>query len=447
MAIFKRKKKIQATEAGNQQVTLESLLFGTILTGAGTERTFRNYSAQLVETYRKYEGRAQLGNPQTRALIDIRTAFIAGEGISVQARNPDTAKWINRFLNDNKLKGSKWINLVKGGELSGKQLIVLDIIGRLNNDPKVTVFRIPFFNGKTGINFEIDLLNRFDFDTVRDVLRVSEGNKLSMNLSNFKFVRLGGSDADVNETTTRIGLVLHELESYDRALNGMRQNNHLFNKIFPTFLTKSKTETNELSSWIDRLKWKIGTVFIGTADMQFKAPPMTTHENYKSEMLAVSKVISATTGVPIHWTGWVDEMSNRSTAEELYEVINNATTMERLIWSEAIKDIILMAMQLSVDNGIGDLRVVDEDFDVKIPVINFSKMLNYVKALSLAFGDEVISRKDYQNALPGIDPYETQKNIDQERKEKVDLFTAEVEDEGDEGDESSEHNSSHKENE
>lgn len=432
MSIFKKKKKIQATTEGeNQQITLESLLYGTKLSGAGIESQYQNYSAQLIETYRKYEGRSNLGSPQLRALVDTRTAFISGEGLSVQAENNKTAAWIDKFLTENKLKGSKWVNLVKGGEMSGKQLIILDVVGKITGEPKIICYRIPYANGMMGINYEIDLLNKFDFDSIRGLLKIDKmtGEKIRLNFKNFKYVRLGGSDADINETTTRVGLVLHEIESYARALNGIRQNNHLFNKIFPTFLTKSKNETSELLSWISRVKWKIGTTFIGTAQMKYESPPTTTHENYKAETLAVGKIISATTGVPIHWIGWVDIMSNRATAEELYEVINNATTMDRLIWSEAIRDVIIMAQEMSIDNGIGELKTVDKKFEVKIPLINFSKMLNYVKALSIAFNDEVISKKDYQNALPGIDPYQTQQNIEKEQQESVEKFTAEIEEE------------------
>jgi hypothetical protein len=53
-------------------------------------------------------------------------------------------------------------------------------------------------------------------------------------------------------------------------------------------------------------------------------PEVGAMENLKSEMLINAKAISAVTGIPIHWLGHVDAMSNRSTADSLYETINNA---------------------------------------------------------------------------------------------------------------------------
>jgi len=420
-----KKLKIQATEGAESPVDLESLLTGQRLNDSGIDHIYSSYGAQVSETYSKYNGRATLGNWQTRAVIDTRTGFISGEGISVQAENEKTAKWIDDFLTYTRLKGTKFFNLVKGGEMSGKQLIVL-IPDK--ETKQIRVVRIPYYNNKAGSLYKVILKDNRDLDAIKDIIEEKDGAKTSMKLKHFKYVRLGGDDTDVNETTTRTGLVLNELENYDRCLNGMRKNNHLFSKITPAFETTDKNSTANLLSWISRVKWKIGLVFAGTSKLYFPAPPTTAHDNYKSEMVTLAKAISATTGIPIHWLGHVEMMSNRSTAEELYEVINNATTIERSTWSESIYEIILKAQQLSIDNGFGQLSVVDKEFEVKIPLVNFSKIFNYVKALSTAFGDGVISIKDYQNMLPSIDPYKTQKNIEKENSVNNESFAREIAD-------------------
>ena len=61
---------------------------------------------------------------------------------------------------------------------------------------------------------------------------------------------------------------------------------------------------------------------------------------------------------------------------------------------------------------------LETDFEVRIPVIDFSKFLETVKALSIAYNDDVISRSDYQNMLPGIDPLATEKALKVEKREE-----------------------------
>jgi hypothetical protein len=110
-------------------------------------------------------------------------------------------------------------------------------------------------------------------------------------------------------------------------------------------------------------------------------------------------------------------MSNRATAETLYEAIKQATITERQIHTEALRDLILLSQREYLNAGGEDLpgSVIDENFEIKVPLIDFSSFLERVKALSVAFTDEVISRFDYQSALPGIDPVKTDEAIKKEQ--------------------------------
>ena len=83
--------KIQSMipEGAKEQIIIESLLIANRLGTSvpGTLNAYQTYSSQVSETYRKYNGQADFGNQQTRIAIDLRTAFIAGEGISISAEN------------------------------------------------------------------------------------------------------------------------------------------------------------------------------------------------------------------------------------------------------------------------------------------------------------------------------------------------------------------------
>jgi len=195
----------------------------------------------------------------------------------------------------------------------------------------------------------------------------------------------------------------------------MRRNNHIFARITPVFETKSDSETTSLQGWLNRLKWTIGKAFIGQAKFRYESPKTSTHDNLNSELVATIKTISAVTGVPVHWLGYVDLMSNRATADTLYEFIKNATSFERVVWEESLYELILKAQELYINAGGTDL-ILNPDFQVRLPLISFENFLDKVRALNIAYADGAISINDYMNAIPGIDPLKTKKDIEEEEK-------------------------------
>ena len=432
--MFENKKKIEkiieakiqamGAEGAQDSLLIESMLTGLPLGDDGTESIYRTYSAQTTAIYRKYNGEEELGTWQTRAIIDTRTAFISGEGLSVQTENDKLAAWIDKFLLFNRLKGSRFHDFVKGGEMEGRQLLYLKPD---NKKGKIKVLRKNSgFCG--GVEYEVFLKDDDDPDTIdKVVLKQKDGTEKNFFTDKVQYVKLGGDASKVNKTTTRCGLVLKEIDNYDRCLNNMRKVNHLFSRPTPYFKTNTAKEGSEILATINNLKWKVGSAFAGPGDFKMVTPDIGALENVKMEMLGLSKSIAFITGIPIHWLGWVDAMSNRATAETLYEAISNATIQERSIWSEAIYEIILKAQELAIDNGMGKEfgGELDPDFQVKIPLISFSHFESLVKSLSTAYNDQVISKGDYQNALPGIDPYKTQKALDEEDDKTVNNFKAE----------------------
>jgi hypothetical protein len=228
---------------------------------------------------------------------------------------------------------------------------------------------------------------------------------------------LGGDDTDSKDTTTKIGLVLNDIENYDRALKDMRRLNQILARITPTFKTSSKNETMQLLEWLNASSWDMGDAFIGTASFKYEVPSTGAHQNIVSELVANVKAISATTSVPVHWLGYVDLMSNRATAETLYEMVNNGTIVERTSWVDFLKALIIKAQEIYIDKGGKMIKKVNTDFTLTIPLISFGKMLERIQALSTAYADRAISMADYRGGLPGLNPLETKAAIAKEEKE------------------------------
>ena len=427
MQLFKRRTGIKAkrkllrtiqstySEGSRDYLMIESYLTGQRLNVSipGTANAYSTYDSQVAETYRKYNSLASFGNQQTRAIIDLRTAFIAGEGISISCENEQTAAWIEDFLSKNLLDGPNFINAVKGSEIAGQALFILRESEWFNQEFYLKVLRVPY---SIKIPYRPVYKDSVIRDEVMDMMIKKDGYWQSAGFKDFIYVRTGGDDANTQGPVTRTGIVLTDIENYDRAIKDMRRNNHIFARITPVFTTESDSETLNLKKQLEDLKWQIGEAFIGTAKFGYASPGTGAYENLESELVATIKTISSVTGIPVHWLGFVDLMSNRSTADTLYELIKNATILERQVWETSIYFLIVKAQELYIDGG-GENLSLNTDFEVRLPLIDFNEFLNRVKGLSLAFADSVISQDDYMHMLPGIDPLKTKRALVKEKEE------------------------------
>lgn len=406
-------KKIQATtEGAKQEIWIDSLLTGTSINGIGCGNSYSSYSSQVSATFRKYSGKDTLGNWQTRALVDTRTAFISGEGLSIHAKDNSLSKWIEKFLIDNRLKGSRFFDFVKAGEMLGNGLFVLTAD---TTKEQIRIKRIPAAveGGKQYSYTPDDLSDPAGSATIK-----IDDKKFTDKY--VKYVKLAGAPCDYSETPTKIGLCLNLVDNYDRGMNAMRGNNHLFGRITPHFECEDDNTVAKINSLVNAGQWKIGTALATRAKLKMVVPEIGAMDNIKAELTTLVKGVSSVTGIPVHWLGHVDMMSNRSTSDSLMETVNNATVNERAVWAESFYDIIVMAQELAINKGFKDApKTVNYDFEVKIPLIPFTRMLDYMKTLSLAFSDGAISLSDYQNMLPGVDPYRVRQNLKAEAKAKA----------------------------
>lgn len=396
MNVFNRIKKIQATEGQKQDMDIiDGLTLAMATSGVpGTENTYRAYSAQVTETYRKYNGTAQWGSAQCRTIVDTRAAFIAGEGISISTNNEVFAQWAKTFLKTSKLSGSAFFSLVMGTEMTGRAY--LELVRKIGALPLVRLHGATLDKGK------VVYVDETKLDETRSVC-----------------IRTGGDGTQNDETTTRVGLVLTECETYDRALKDLRRANYYGARITPTWKTDSDAETTALKANLSKTGWKVGQGFIGKATLAFATPGTGASDNLKSELASAAKTISAVTAVPVHWLGHTDLMSNRATADDLYQTISNGTSRERVLIAEGLYELLVKAQTLYIDAGGTDLPEVCLDFTVTIPSVDYGRFESMVRALSLAYADKIISADDYRSYIPGIDPLETKKALAQKSKEDI----------------------------
>jgi hypothetical protein len=414
---FGKRKKIQALEGEKENTDIESgIVFARAASSApGIGNEYLTYQSQVNETYRKYNNESEWGNTQIRTIVDTRTAFIAGEGVAVQCEDEQLSKFFSDFLDSCKLSGSKFLEAVRGSEMTGRALLLLSPV--LGDFPACS--RIPYKAGE----YELKRKGAWDWRPDSVVIKDSKNGDKAFSRDRFVYIRTGGDDQNWDETTTRVGLCLNDAENYDRALKDIRRTNYTTSRITPTFKVDSAEEATNLRSALAKMGWKIGQAFIGKAGFEYKSAQSGPIANLQAELAASAKSISAVSGIPVHWLGHVDLMSNRATAEELYQVIANATVSERVVFQEEFKDLLVKVQSMYLDSGGTQISSVSHDFEVAIPPIDIGRFESMVKALSQAYADEAISIDDYRAFIPGIDPLKTKRAIEAEKKAKEKSLT------------------------
>jgi hypothetical protein len=131
-----------------------------------------------------------------------------------------------------------------------------------------------------------------------------------------------------------------------------------------------------------------------------------------------AKMISGTTGVPVHFLGYPDLMSNRATAENLMELILAQTNKERIIWTGAYKEMLEKAAAIyNEKTGLGQMstKLDMRKVRVYIPLITreqWERLEKVFVPLSIA---GKISDEMMLSQIPGVDIKE-----EKERREAED---------------------------
>ncbi|GAG11084.1 unnamed protein product, partial [marine sediment metagenome] len=122
--------KGRVTKLENQVHSLQHLMKDNILslTDAATSYTgnsYPSYNEAVAEIGRKYTGVADWGVVQTGNIIDLRSAFIIGDGITVSEVEPGEEpsaelEWTERFLKYNDLDQEVAQEFAKEAEIEGK---------------------------------------------------------------------------------------------------------------------------------------------------------------------------------------------------------------------------------------------------------------------------------------------------------------------------------------
>lgn len=405
---------IQALEEGDRDVTNTSITRRTTVGAQPDKNNYTNYAKQVEAAYKMYDAQTDYGAELLGTVADSRVAFIAGEGISYTCKDKKKSAFIADLLEDNGLDGATLLDAVLMGELEGRALLSLSV-EKEGDEAKVKVRLFSWYKNKYTVKRSTD-----DYTKIESIkYRPSKaGGEVDISLENSIYVRLAGADYTRDETPSKICKVLTQIENASRATYDLRKNSHIFAKIFPYWKTSDPAAAKSIMKELDSRSYEIGDGYAGPAEMSLIEPAGRACDSLIKDHLASLRYVSSTTGIPIHWMSWPELMSNRATAENMLEEVSAATKRERLLWQSALRRLIDRACELGADAGL-EVGKLDAEVDVRLPLISLAALKQVIEVWEPLVKDSYISRFTFMNMLPGIDPEEEQKRIDEEKEERA----------------------------
>lgn len=393
---------------------------------------YESYKKAVMEINKKYNGTADWGVLQTGSIIDLRAAFIIGEGLKIVKRADDADaeyEWTKQFLEYNDLDKEVAQEFAKEAEIEGKIAIKL-ALEELPDSPKdkknymVSTRYVSWTENAYVIKANAQDYMRYETMTwkPRDKDKPEE-----LKEKEFVYKKFGGRINKPNSATPKIMRCLTQIENLDKALRDYREIDRVF--AGPILGVECKT-TEDVKTTREALKdknWKLKKIFISTARLYYAQFDVKGVESLENEIVTLSKMISGTTGVPVHFLGFPDLMSNRAVAENLMQLVSAATVKERETWKGTYEEVIAKAMKMY--NEKTKLTPLDhKKIGVEIPLITKEHWTQIEKIWLPAAIANKISDEAFQQQLPGFDIAAERKRKETKEKNAFEIIKKENED-------------------
>jgi len=386
-----------------------------------TGSQYRTYDAQVSELARKYSCTADWGSLVMKNIIDVRAAFIAGTGVIPRVRDgfkgdaKREIEFIQRLCRMNDVKGKKPQLWGTEAEIEGKVLFKLKpIFDPLDGMGNIKVVHVPWRK----FRYNIQVVEP-DFEQYVRATYTGTSLETSFDLASegFVYARFGGNSYEVNLTPPKAAFVLRHTEDLDKELWDWRKINHLFAAPTPWFNCEDVDEARRLTDYISAKNWRIGKAIV-TSNSEFDLV-CAKGEGFNSIKQAIEsdiQVISGTTGVPVHFLGHPELLSNRSTADTLLQLIELSTDKERDIWQAAYTELFRKATLMfnsSFNNNLNPDAIIAE-----MPVTSTANLVFVEKVYLPMYLQGALSLQTLLSYLTDVDTQAEMERIAAEKVEK-----------------------------
>lgn len=396
-----------------------------VLIGEACERSstrgnpYRNYLTAIKAVADKYEGTAQWGVQQIRNIVDLRSAFIIGQGIKIEPKKKGSREqeFIEGFIKHNDLDEEMPQDLAKEAEIEGRMLVKLIP----NTEKKQIDLRyISYSINNYKVVTATDDYKKYEKVTWRDMTLQKDMVLLP---NEFVYKKFAGRVNKVNDVMPKVAMVLRMCEALDKALNDWRDINHLFAAPTPHFKCTTDKEVEATQKAIKDINWRIGKLLITTAEYALKGPESDAGlKSLENEIITLAKVISGATGIPVHFLGLPDLMSNRAVSTDLFEFINASTNKERHVWEGLYEEIFDKAIRMA--NESFKTGLVEDQVNVNVLQITEAKIKELVDIWMPLYAGGIVDLDYVLSKIPDADPDKIKTSLEESAIKQLDNIKA-----------------------
>lgn len=390
---------------------------------------YKTYESQIKALSDKYTAISSWGVLQTGNIVDVRAAFIVGSGLKLRAKDETfeakrALEFADALFTFNDFQREMLQELSKEGELEGKLLLKLFSVTPENEvrGDQGTVFKamvsirhIPWSTNRYVIATQPDDYMRY----LKATWKPSGGGADEvLEAKDFVFKRFGGRVSNPNVTPPKLAKCLTQIEDLDKALRDWREINRLFAGPKLHVQCDSPESALAMQEQLGRLNWKIKEAIAHTGVMGYASPTMEGVASIEREIITLAKMISGTTGVPVHFLGLPDLMSNRSTADNLFELVFAATQKEREAWKGLLAELVDKA--IAKYNETSQMTPIKPGLvDVDIPFISREQWDHIEKVWIPLYQAGALTLKALLSKVPDVD---AEAIVAEKETQKVDEF-------------------------
>ena len=435
------------------------------------KNNYKTYASQIQAIYKMYYNESNYGGEILRGIIDTRTAILCGEGLNavifdspefleqqkqqeekkkaeakempiqsliekpkeniiemppeepqteqeieeeeiVDEKKEAVKEFINNFVKWNKLEGEGLIEIGECAEMEGKVLLVLNP-GILNGKKIIKIDVFDYYSNNYNIQYNEN----------GEITKITYGNKSNptpIPIERAIFIQFSGKKKDFVKTPPRIANVLTQIENYSRAKYDLRKNNHLYAKSFLAGKSDDAATINSANNDIRAKKFIPGSHgYVGAIEWYFVNQSNSASTNINDERIMDMKDIATTVGIPILLMNYPELMSNRATADTMMEMLNQSSKKERLKMQSGMIELFQKAMAFAEKEKIEGAINEPDMFDINIPLITLDNLKSLIETWCVLMDKKIISKKTVQGKVPGINPLDEEKQIQEEIEENI----------------------------
>lgn len=363
---------------------------------------YRCYATMVNELARKYDGESEWGNSITQNIIDLRATLEIGSGVEIasatgskQEEVKAATEFLKEFMLLNGLRDEIPIEWAKEAELEGKTLVRIYPM-KLKDKENFSVKHIPWHCNNYVVKSKPD-----DYQDYTEVTYVNNGTQHKVSAEDFVYAKFSGRLSEINNTPPKVGKVLTAIENLDKAMHDWRKVNYLFASPTPHFKATDAESAKRVMDTLKKINWKIGKILSTNTEYNLVGMDIEGMESIWNEITYLAKIISGATNIPVHFLGFPDLMTNRSTAESLMDLVTAAGSKERQIWVSFYTHLFEKILEKAN-------KIYGKDFNpycVKATIgdISANKLKELIDVwLQLRMAKE-ISGKTFRTMIPGID--------------------------------------------